>query len=287
MTPAPQRDDPPTPPSLVVANFNLHAGIDGWGRPYDVVAACRQIDADVLALEETWVPDGDHGGGPGLADTIAAALGYEVVEHSLAGGRRAGPHPHADHRWMRPFDWRGSSHAIYLDSERPLGRRVVRTPRFGEARPGRWGIALLSRLPVVSAEVLELGRLPRDRSRRAAIVLEVAVGTGAVTVVGTHMSHLTYGSPLQFRQLNRLLDARFGARPAVIAGDMNLWGPPVGALFPHWHRALRQRTWPAWRPHSQVDHILVRGPLAVLAAEVLPMAGSDHRPVRARLALTE
>jgi hypothetical protein len=55
---------------LTVANFNIHAGIDGWGRPYDFVSACRQIDADVLVLEETWTGDGSGGaGGAGGAGT--------------------------------------------------------------------------------------------------------------------------------------------------------------------------------------------------------------------------
>ncbi|MGH9086874.1 MAG: endonuclease/exonuclease/phosphatase family protein [Acidimicrobiales bacterium] len=271
----------PTASTLVVATFNLHAGVDGWGRPFDVVAACRGIDADVLVLEETWDPDE----GLGLAAQIGAELGYHVVEHALAGGRRAGPDPGADHRWMRPLDWRGSSHAIYLDSERPLEPGVVRTPRYAQATTGRWGIAVLSRHPPARAEVLTLGRLPRDRSQRAAVIVEVAVGEHLLTVVGTHMSHLSHGSPLQFLRLNRLLEDRCGSAPAVLAGDMNLWGPPVTILFRRWRRALRRRTWPAWRPHSQVDHVLVRGPVRVLAAEVLPMAGSDHRPVRARLAV--
>jgi endonuclease/exonuclease/phosphatase family metal-dependent hydrolase len=266
---------------VVVANFNVHAGIDGWGRPFDVVAACRSLDADVLALEETWTPEG----APGLADEVAATLGYRVVERALATGRRALPHPGADHRWMRPLDWRGASHAIYLDSERPLGARTVRTARYREAEPGSWGIAVLSRLPVVTVDVVELGRLPRDRSTRAALVVDVAAGGGRLTVVATHMSHLTYGSPLHFVRLNRLLERRVGDRPAVLVGDMNLWGPPVTTFFHRWHRALRQRTWPAWRPHSQVDHMLVRGGVQVLDAEVRPMAGSDHRPVRASLAL--
>ncbi len=52
-----RRSMPAAPPSLTVASFNLHAGIDGWGRPFDVVAACRDLDADVLVLQETWTPD--------------------------------------------------------------------------------------------------------------------------------------------------------------------------------------------------------------------------------------
>jgi endonuclease/exonuclease/phosphatase family metal-dependent hydrolase len=53
--------------------------------------------------------------------------------------------------------------------------------------------------------------------------------------------------------------------------------------MPGWRRAVVGRTWPAWRPHSQIDHILVRGALQPVRGEVLPHGGSDHRPVRAEL----
>jgi endonuclease/exonuclease/phosphatase family metal-dependent hydrolase len=272
--------DPRPLSSFSVATFNAHAGVDGWGRPYDVVAACHLIDADVLVLEENWAP----ADGPSLAGRVAGTLGYEIREHALAAGRLAGPHPNAGANWMRTFDWRGRSHAIFLDSERPFSRRVVRSSRFVEARPGRWGIAVLSRLPIVATEVVELGRLGRDRARRAALVVTVDAGD-PVTVVGTHMSHLTYGAPRHFVRLAHAIETKAGSRPAILAGDMNLWGPPVGLLFPGWRRAVRAKTWPSWRPHSQVDHVLVRGRISVLHGEVLQPVGSDHRPVRVTLSL--
>jgi endonuclease/exonuclease/phosphatase family metal-dependent hydrolase len=102
--------------------------------------------------------------------------------------------------------------------------------------------------------------------------------------VGTHMSHLQYGSHRNYAALRALL--RTEARPdAVLLGDMNLWGPPVRAFLPEWHRAVKGRTWPAWNPPSQIDHILVRGRIKPGAAAVLPAVGSDHRPVRAELIL--
>jgi endonuclease/exonuclease/phosphatase (EEP) superfamily protein YafD len=183
------------------------------------------------------------------------------------------------------MDWRGNGHAIYLDDHRPLGPRVTGSTRFTEARPGTWGLAVLSRLPVVGHRVIELDPLPRDRSGRAAVVVHVRLGDRPLALAGTHMSHLTYGSPVHYRRLRRLLAAEVGDGPAVLAGDMNLWGPPVGVLFGGWRRVVRGRTWPAWRPHSQVDHILVRGPVTALEGRALPAAGSDHRPVRAQLAL--
>ncbi len=272
--------DSSPPPSFSVATFNAHAGVDGWGRPYDVVAACRVVGADVLVLEENWAPDD----GPSVARRVAESLAYDVHEHALAAGRLAGPHPDADERWMRSFDWRGRSHAIFLESERPFSPRVRASGRFACARPGSWGVAVLSRLPVVDSEVIDLGRLSRDRARRAAVAVTVDVGTHVV-VVGTHMSHLTYGAPSQFVRLAREVRRRAGPRPAVLAGDMNLWGPPVSVFFPGWRRAVRAKTWPAWRPHSQVDHVLVHGPLRVLAAGVVGVTGSDHLPVRVTLGL--
>ncbi len=260
----------------MVATFNAHAGVDGWGRPFDVVAAAKATDADVLVLQECWTPDADPAAG--TAAVIASALGYRVVEHHLAFGRLSGPDPDATDRWMARFDWRAGAHAIILDSHRGRPRRQARSARLADAQPGSWGIAVLSRLPVASQHVVDLGHLPLDQCRRAALVVEL---DGGLTVVGTHMSHLSYGSPVHFRRLARQL-APLRA-PTVLAGDMNLWGPPLGLFFRDWRRPVRGRTWPAWRPHSQLDHFLVRGPIAVRGGEVLAAAGSDHRAVRVDL----
>src|SRR3546814_3539543 len=65
------------PAELTVASFNIH-----WGRgrrsqgfpPFDVVEACKQLDADVIALQESWAPNR----GVAQHDAVAEALGYEV-----------------------------------------------------------------------------------------------------------------------------------------------------------------------------------------------------------------
>ena len=115
-------------------------------------------------------------------------------------------------------------------------------------------------------------------------MVDVTVEGRPISVVGTHMSHMLYGSHRNWAELRRGLKTE--ARPdAVLAGDMNTWGPLVRGYLPGWRRAVVGRTWPAWRPHSQIDHILVRGALRPVAGAVLPFAGSDHRPVRAEIAL--
>ena len=66
--------------SAVVASYNVHGGVDGFGRPFDVVGACRQVDADVLVLQETWSPDE----GRSLAHRVGDTLGYHVEELAMA-----------------------------------------------------------------------------------------------------------------------------------------------------------------------------------------------------------
>jgi endonuclease/exonuclease/phosphatase family metal-dependent hydrolase len=270
---------------LTVANFNLHAGIDGWGRPFDPVAACALLDADVLVLQECWTNDAE-GPGSGQAEQIAAALGYHVVTCTLAEGRRPRPHPAATASWMPRLGFRANTRSLYVSGVQPLPKAELAARRYQEGEPGRWGIAVLTRteLAVEKTQILPLPGLRRGRVRRAAIVVDLTVGKVPLSVVGTHMSHLQHGSHRHYAALKHLL--RTEARPtAILLGDMNLWGPPVLAFLPEWHRAVKGRTWPAWQPHSQIDHILVRGALGIVSGEVLPDAGSDHRPVRAQLTL--
>ena len=270
---------------LTVANFNMHAGVDGWGRPYDPIAVCATFGADVLVLEESWTYDAD-GPGSGHAERIAAALGYQVVTCPLASGRLAPPHPDATARWLPRMGFRAERRALYVSSVSPLPARELASARYRTAQPGTWGIAVLTRggLVVEGSQTLHLPSLQRDRVRRAAIVVDVTVEGRPMSIVGTHMSHLQYGSHRHYGTLNERL--RTEARPdAVLLGDMNLWGPPVRAFLPDWHRAVKGRTWPAWNPHSQIDHILVRGDVQIGSASVLPAVGSDHRPVRAELIL--
>jgi endonuclease/exonuclease/phosphatase family metal-dependent hydrolase len=268
---------------LTVANFNLHAGIDGWGRPFDYVAACRSLEPDVLVLEECWTPE--DAPAAGQAREIALALGGEAVTCVLAEGRRAHPHPDATDRWKPPLSLHNvSDHSLYFDSERRLSPKVAALPRVQEAERGSWGIAVVvgPRVALRSSSTFHLPQLRMDRVRRAAIVVDVTVDGRPLSVVGTHMSHLHMGSHRHYAALQKHLRADVGPN-AVLCGDMNLWGPPVRAFLSGWHRAVKGRTWPTWNPHSQIDHILVRGAVQSSRGEVRPDAGSDHRPVRAVL----
>ena len=58
-------------PELSVACFNLHWGVDMRGHPFDAMAACLALDADVLVLPESWRPNGRTA----FIDELAARTG--------------------------------------------------------------------------------------------------------------------------------------------------------------------------------------------------------------------
>jgi len=161
-------------------------------------------------------------------------------------------------------------------------------PRWAIPGEGHWELAICSRLPISARWSLPIGHIRRDPAgARAALGCTVEVGGAPVDIVGVHVSSKLwkFAPPRQLRMLRAQLPAR--GRAAVVAGDCNLWGPGVVAMLPHWRRAVRGRTYPAPRPHSQIDHILVRDRLEIVAGEVLAATPSDHRPVRARLRLSD
>jgi endonuclease/exonuclease/phosphatase family metal-dependent hydrolase len=256
-------------PALVsVASLNVHGGVDGWGRPFDVVGACRRADSDILVLQECFTPEG----GQGLAEEVAGSLGYQVCSVPMGRARRYPPPALADDGWGRLWPARPG-----------VGVKALPDRRRDGAERGTLGLALLSRLPMSQPEVVDLGRWLGDAVRRLALMSQVDCDGRSLVVVGTHMSHLRNGSPLQLQRLRRCLPA--AEVPAVLLGDMNLWGPPVSLSLPGWSRAVRGRSWPAWRPLFQIDHVLVSRPVGVERGEVLAPVGSDHLPVRAVLSL--
>ena len=265
---------------FTVASWNVHAGIDGWGRTFDAATGIAKLNADLTVVVEAFEPDR----GEPFMETLGIALAEEVRFVELGRGRRQGPDPRASMRWMTRARWRSFAHGLYLDGALPLPSEVTARPLFQAAQPGRIGIGLLSRHPIVAEHTIELGRPRRDRIDRRALVVEVNAPAGRLRVVAVHMTHLSYGSPTHYRRLAAELDAIEDGTPTVVLGDFNLWGWPVRLLLGR-QRALRGRTWPSWLPHSQIDHVLIDRRLEVRSAQVAPDAGSDHRGIRATLAL--
>jgi len=238
-------------PELTIASFNCHAGLqarrNGVCEPYDLDTVLRGIDADVVVLQESWTPDG----GVAAVRRVGESTGAEVFELRF-GRSRLDPWPHV--------------------------------PRDGSGRCDV-GLAVLSRIPAEAQGRLPVGTVLSDPTpERGGLHVVLDVGGTKVDLIGVHLSsRLPYGPPIQLRRLAAQLPPP--GRPGIVAGDCNFWGPGVQSFLPGWRRAVRGRTWPAGRPHSQIDHILVRAAdgTEVLRGEVLPPLGSDHRAVRATL----
>ena len=269
-------------PSFSLASWNVHCGVDGWGRPFDVGALGADLGADIVLVQESWRPSS----GLSSAGKIAEAMGAELVETVLAPGRRGRPHQDAGPTWHQPGSTFGGDHSLYLDPPSASTQRSNPPARYDEAEPGDWCIAIVSKLPVVNVRTFPLGQLRRDAANRKLLVVDAVIDGRPVTVATAHLAHLTQGSHRQFRALRHTLRGLGGPRSATVAGgDMNCWGPLVSLQVPRWRRAVRGPTWPAWRPHSQLDHLLVGGGLRVVSGEVVEETASDHLPIRVVLEL--
>jgi endonuclease/exonuclease/phosphatase family metal-dependent hydrolase len=221
-------------------------------------AAVRDLDCDVLALQEV-DRDQERSGHADLTAVAAEAMGA------------------THHRFVAALT--GTPGATW-------------TAATGEEEPGTaaYGVALLSRFPVRSWQVVRLPERPRTvpvvaRGRRRPLLLDeprVAVAAvvetpqGVMTVASTHLSFLPRWNTHQLKVL--LTGLRDLPRPLVLMGDLNM--TPRRARGATGMRALASgRTFPADRPSVQLDHVLadryvgdrhpvsrtVRGPL------------SDHR----------
>jgi endonuclease/exonuclease/phosphatase family metal-dependent hydrolase len=268
--------------AITIGSLNLHCGLSSYGQPFDVPAALRRLDADIIAVQEAWwTANGAAAEGAGPEGAGAEGAGAEGARAEGAGaeGARAEGADGADD---------------VAAAARALGARLIRTRMSAGAtlaelsiapleERGNWGLAVLSRLPVTAYETVDLGRAPADLVNRVALICSVTTPGGRpLRLVNTHLTP-RFTSPGQLYRLAQHL-ARTPA-PTVIVGDLNMprlatW---VAAGFAP---TVRGRTFPAERPVIQLDHLLAGAGVAWWDAEVLPPVGSDHLPIRARLRLS-
>ena len=147
----------------------------------------------------------------------------------------------------------------------------------------------MSRLPIRDLELIRMpavpimlplwipgaGFVPVREEPRVAIVAELSLGAGTMTVICTHLAFV----PLwKRRQLRRVVEAvRDRTGPVLLLGDLNLSGG-TPADITGYRSLARLPTFPAPRPRLQLDHLLLRGHLGEVRAVSTPeSAVSDHR----------
>ncbi len=263
-----------------VATFNLHAGVDGWGRPTNALVHAGDLNADVLVCPEMW--QGEDG--TDFFAQLSAQLAMEGVFAPLARCDRVisnvgGP------RWHPFLAHFTGQHALYYTEARALtSAQAKRRSSAGVIESGNWGLGFMTRLPIVSLRVEPLERLPREKVRRVLVVAQLLDHEQPFYVLALHGAHLSHGSYRQYRQINAIARTLDPELATILTGDFNCWRPLLRVLLPGWRSMVRARTWPAPRPHSQIDHVLVRGPW-IRRGGGASNGGSDHLALWADLEL--
>ncbi len=186
-----------------------------------------------------------------------------------------------------------------IDQAADLGARLGMSASFApclDDERGRYGIATLTRWPLIATEQLRLpyrgAGMRRSEPRRALVTRLAWSGpgeaevAGEIDVVNTHLSVRRGERPAQVAAIA----AALGARATIVLGDLNCTerSRAFRGLGDGLQTTARARTWPARFPVVQLDHILYRGDLTVLSASAWTSAGarraSDHLPVVAEFA---
>jgi endonuclease/exonuclease/phosphatase family metal-dependent hydrolase len=253
---------------LRVGTLNLASGRDPAGSPLDaggLRTALAAVDADVLAVQEVDVGQPRSHGVDQPAEVAAAV---RAVDWRFAAAVAGTPDP--------------------FRSWTPVDPPLLRGPADPADGP-RYGIALVSRLPVRRWSVLALGagraRLPlRAPDPRTGETrwwwfpdeprLAVAAELAGCTIVATHLSFAPHTAVRQLVRLRRWAASLPG--PVVLAGDLNLVGPLPAAVFGA-RRLAAAPSYPAAAPRVQFDHVL--GRLEVQHPQVRRLPLGDHRLV--------
>lgn len=179
-----------------------------------------------------------------------------------------------------------------VDQARRLGELLGMSAHFGEFMPyqgGEYGMAVLSRLPVLA---VENHRLPDGDEPRTGLEVQVAVGPSGrpVSVVGIHF----YRTPEERRaQADALIDALDEREhPVVLAGDFNSRrGDLVLSLLEERGWLVLDKdgpsdTFPADAPAREIDFVMLRPASAFEVVEhrvIDEPVASDHLPLLAVL----
>ncbi len=263
-----------------VATFNLHAGVDGWGRSTSVIEQALELHAEVLILPELWRGASGHD----LFDELRRRGNFEGVFAPLAEAER-NTSGRKGRRWQPWLAHVNGERGLFFQEHRTLSKAQARTrARATHLEQGQWGLGILTTLPIDETKVISLGRLDRERVNRALVLARLRGPTGPFWVAAVHGAHLSHGSRHQYRRVNRELAALSPTLPILLGGDFNAWRPVLRVILPGWRSLVRAKTWPAHHPHSQIDHLFVRGPWH-LDGGFSVRGGSDHRALVADVTL--
>jgi endonuclease/exonuclease/phosphatase family metal-dependent hydrolase len=221
--------------------------------------------------------------GGGDIDRIAAAIGAAAPDVVA----------------LQEVDVHWSARSDFVDQAARLGAALGMDVRFGEIyrAPGavgapdrRFGLAVLSRYPIVEFTNRDLPRLSTQTADTVARPLpglldaEIDVGGVRVRMLNTHLDYRA-DPAVRALQVAAMLAVLPEQEHVVLAGDLNAQpdAPELQPLFARLRDAaalgVPEHTYPAHAPTRRIDYVLVSHHFRVLGARVPPDTASDHRPV--------
>ncbi len=210
------------------------------------------------------------------------------------------------------FARRSGSRNVAEELARRLKLNYVFVPEWGELGQGNGeqsayqGQAILTRLPIKNVRFIRFqtqsdfwrprsyvpnwSLLQRRTGGRVAQVIELALPHGTMVVYNTHLESRSAGR-IQSRQLEEIL-ADTHTTPIILAGDLNTKynakSFAVRLREAGWHNMFGDRVPRTHWLVGRLDWILVRGPLQVDDARVLPAEGaSDHFPIAGTVSVSK
>jgi endonuclease/exonuclease/phosphatase family metal-dependent hydrolase len=159
-----------------------------------------------------------------------------------------------------------------------------------EYQGGWYGVAVLSRFPVVKTEHRLFNHL-REAERRGCLLVEVNANGRRLSFAATHLDY-QHRDNRRFETEQLLSSLSNLRRPLVVAGDFN--DEPSGDSYKlmltrfgdAWAAAPPQDdglTYPADKPVKRIDYVFHSAALRARRAWVVESLASDHRAVMAEL----
>ena len=251
--------------TIRIATYNIHKcrGLDMKFAPRRIISVLRELDADIVCLQEV-VNIADSTSVPWATEADAAANVFDQA------GQIA-----------RAFPEYASA--------------------FGENRPfrnGMYGNMTLTRLPLRRWKNFDISR--RGRERRGILETELEAGNG--TRLHVFNVHLGTGHMERRYQGRLLVQGRILTRPDVkgprlVIGDFNEWTRGLTSrllrksfqTFRPRHAGRFPRTYPGMLPLLSLDHCYYESPLLLEATRLwrtrTALIASDHLPLVADFGL--
>ena len=254
-----------TLPSITVASYNMRKaiGTDRKRDPHRVLDVLREIDADVVALQEADKRFGGRG----------SAVPRELMDLQ-------GQYVHVSF---------GVKHKRMME-RLPGGERVETMLKTDTRNIGWHGNAILVKrhIGIIDMAAIELPTL----EPRGAVLAELLIRDVPIRVVGLHLDLSGLWRRRQMRAILDAIAARRQIMPTVLMGDTNEWRAAAGCLKDldaAYRIAPTGNSFHARRPVAPLDRIIVDRSLRIEAAGVhhseAARKASDHLPVWARLSL--